>query len=276
MRDPAARSGSGRAGLTVARVMDSARPAALLLTGGASRRLGRDKASLSLGATTLAERTAGLLMQVARPVIEVGPGHTGLVHVREAPAGGGPLAAMAAGWAELTRAELTRAELTRTELTRTELTRAELTRAELTRAGEPGAATPRMAGAAGTATPSTPAAATGATTPGVLVVATDLPCLTAGLLRLLAGHPTAGCLVPLDAAGRPQLLCARYTPIALRRAVRLVGEGRRAVRDLLEGEDVTWLAPADWLPAAGSPDALADVDTPADLDRLLGREAVGR
>ena len=195
-------------------------PAALLLTGGASRRLGRDKATLPIGATTLSERTATLLREVARPVIEVGPGYTSLVHVREEPVGQGPLAAMAAGWAELTRAE------------------------------EPGRV-------------------------GVLVVATDLPGLTIGLLRLLAGHPARGCLVPLDVAGHPQLLCARYPPVALARAGRLVEQGRRAVGALLDGEEVTWLAPREWVAAAGSPGALADVDTPADLASLPGWEAAG-
>ena len=226
------------------------RPAALLLTGGASRRLGRDKATITVGGTTLAERTAALLEQVARPVIEVGPGYTSLICVREEPTGEGPLAAMAAGWAELTRAagpvRLAPA------------------------GGEPvplGWAVP--AGSDGTASG---ASAGGA---GVLVVATDLPWLSVGLLGLLAGHPAPGCVVPLDASGRPQLLCARYSPVALARAARLMRAGRRAVGALLDGEDVTWLAPPEWLPAAGSPAALADVDTPADLAQLTGSEAVG-
>jgi molybdopterin-guanine dinucleotide biosynthesis protein A len=104
----------------------------------------------------------------------------------------------------------------------------------------------------------------------VLVVATDLPGLTVGLLRFLAGHPAQGCVVPLDVAGHPQLLCARYPSFALARAAGLVEQGRRAVGALLDGEDVTWLTVQDWLAAAGSPAALADVDTPADLARLSG------
>ena len=63
----------------------NARPAALLLTGGASRRLGRDKATLMVGGVPLARRTAALLVEVANPVIEVGPGYTGLPHVVEKP-----------------------------------------------------------------------------------------------------------------------------------------------------------------------------------------------
>jgi molybdenum cofactor guanylyltransferase len=190
----------------------SARPAALLLTGGASRRLGRDKATLMVGGVPLARRTAALLIEVADPVIEVGPGYTGLAHVGEEPSGAGPLAALAAGWTAL-----------------------------------------------GLSSGSSQA---------VLVVATDLPHLTGGLLALLAGHPDLGCVIPVDRSGRPQTLCARYPAATLARAVPLVAAGQRAVRALLEGEPVTWLAPSQWEPAAGRPDGLADIDTPDDLARM--------
>jgi molybdopterin-guanine dinucleotide biosynthesis protein A len=71
--------------------------AGLLLTGGASRRLGVDKATLVLDGETLAQRAAGRLASVCDPVLEVGAGVTPLRHVREEPAGSGPLAALAAG-----------------------------------------------------------------------------------------------------------------------------------------------------------------------------------
>jgi molybdopterin-guanine dinucleotide biosynthesis protein A len=193
-------------------VSASSRPAALLLTGGASRRLGRDKAAILVGGVPLARRTAALLVEVAEPVIEVGPGYTGLAQVREVPAGAGPLAAMAAGWTAL---------------------------------------------------------AAGGRPRAVLVVATDLPQLTGGLLALLASHPGVGCVVPVDRSGRPQTLCARYPAAALARSVRLVAAGRRAVRTLLDGEEVSWLPPDVWEPAAGRALALADLDTPDDLARLV-------
>jgi CTP:molybdopterin cytidylyltransferase MocA len=41
--------------------------------------------------------------------------------------------------------------------------------------------------------------------------------------------------------------------------------------DLLDRVDVTWLPEAEWVAAAGRPDALLDVDTPEDLRRLRGR-----
>jgi molybdopterin-guanine dinucleotide biosynthesis protein A len=69
----------------------------LLLTGGASRRLGVDKAMLVLDGETLARRAADRLGSVCDPVLEVGGGATRLPTVREAPPGRGPLAALAAG-----------------------------------------------------------------------------------------------------------------------------------------------------------------------------------
>jgi molybdopterin-guanine dinucleotide biosynthesis protein A len=71
--------------------------AGLLLTGGASRRLGFEKALLRVDGDRLADRVAHALTQVVAPVIEVGPGYTSLPAVREDPPGTGPLLALAAG-----------------------------------------------------------------------------------------------------------------------------------------------------------------------------------
>jgi molybdenum cofactor guanylyltransferase len=71
--------------------------AGIVLTGGTSRRLGFDKATVMLGGETLAERAARVLGSVCSPVIEVGAGRTGLRCVREDPPGSGPLAALLAG-----------------------------------------------------------------------------------------------------------------------------------------------------------------------------------
>jgi molybdopterin-guanine dinucleotide biosynthesis protein A len=76
--------------------------AGLLLTGGRSRRMGRDKATIQVAGQTLAERTAALLTQVASPAIEVGPGHTTLPRALDP--GEGPLVAVVAGWRILTSA----------------------------------------------------------------------------------------------------------------------------------------------------------------------------
>jgi molybdopterin-guanine dinucleotide biosynthesis protein A len=71
--------------------------AAVLLTGGASRRMGVAKASLVIGGETLAVRGARVLQGVCAPVVEVGTGHSELRCVREEPAGEGPLAGFLAG-----------------------------------------------------------------------------------------------------------------------------------------------------------------------------------
>lgn len=71
--------------------------AGLLLTGGASRRLGVDKALLRLGDERLVDRAARVLAAVVTPVIEVGPGYTSLPTAREDPPGSGPLLALLAG-----------------------------------------------------------------------------------------------------------------------------------------------------------------------------------
>ena len=76
----------------------STRPAGVLLTGGGSRRLGTDKALLRLAdGVTLAARAAATLGAVCGDCVEVGEGISGLRAVREAPPGGGPLAALLAG-----------------------------------------------------------------------------------------------------------------------------------------------------------------------------------
>jgi molybdenum cofactor guanylyltransferase len=75
----------------------------ILLTGGASRRMGRDKATIEVDGTILAVRSASLLSRVTDLAVEVGDGVSGLASVREVPRGSGPLAACAAGHAELLR-----------------------------------------------------------------------------------------------------------------------------------------------------------------------------
>jgi molybdenum cofactor guanylyltransferase len=186
--------------------------AGLLLTGGASRRMGRDKAALPAfdGEDSLAGRTARLLASATHPCFEVGPGHSHLPAVVEDPPGGGPLAAVAAGQ--------------------------------------------QFLAAAGWSGPA-------------LVVATDLPCLTGGLLSWLSEHPSARSVVPVfDEVA--QTLCARYAAADLALARELVAGGRRSMRDLLDRIDPLLAGPELWVAAAGDPEALIDVDTPADLARL--------
>ena len=71
--------------------------AGVLLTGGTSRRMGVDKARLVVNGETLAARSARVLASVCDPVVEVGPGVSGLPAVQEEPPGSGPLVALLAG-----------------------------------------------------------------------------------------------------------------------------------------------------------------------------------
>ncbi|MHB1710550.1 MAG: molybdenum cofactor guanylyltransferase [Acidimicrobiales bacterium] len=74
------------------------RPAGLLLTGGASRRMGFAKGTLEVDGTRLSPRLADLLTAVTVPSLEVGPGYSGLPRVAEEIPGRGPVAAIVAGW----------------------------------------------------------------------------------------------------------------------------------------------------------------------------------
>ncbi len=80
-----------------------ARVYGIVLTGGASRRMGKDKATLDVGGVPLARRAAEALSAATSLALEVGPGTTGLPSVNEEPRGSGPLAAVVAGWTELVR-----------------------------------------------------------------------------------------------------------------------------------------------------------------------------
>jgi len=71
------------------------RTAGVLLTGGLSRRMGVDKATIRIGSETLATRAARVLAAVCDPVLEVGPGWSGLRAVADEPRGQGPRAALA-------------------------------------------------------------------------------------------------------------------------------------------------------------------------------------
>jgi len=77
------------------------RVAGLLLTGGASRRLGTSKATLLLDGERLVDRASRLISSACDPVFEVGTGLGALPLVRDNPPGRGPLAAVACGGAAL-------------------------------------------------------------------------------------------------------------------------------------------------------------------------------
>lgn len=100
----------------------------------------------------------------------------------------------------------------------------------------------------------------------VLVMACDLPLVGDSVLRLLAGWPAAGSVVPV-VAGRDQPLCARWAPDDLDAVGALEAAGDRSLRGLLRRPGITRIDETDWGPGVG-PGSFADVDTPDDLDAL--------
>jgi molybdopterin-guanine dinucleotide biosynthesis protein A len=100
----------------------------------------------------------------------------------------------------------------------------------------------------------------------VIVLAVDLPFIESMVLTWLAEHPTVGTVVP-RVGGREQSLCARYSPDALAVAEQLVAEGERSMRSLLAAVRVTSLDEDAWAGVCDA-QAFADVDSPADLERL--------
>jgi molybdenum cofactor guanylyltransferase len=87
---------------------DAGGVAAAVLAGGASRRMGRDKATMPVGGVELASRVIAAAGAVAAPVVLVAPGgHPAVALARRlgvglvADPGAGPLAALAAGLAAL-------------------------------------------------------------------------------------------------------------------------------------------------------------------------------
>jgi len=213
--------------------MGAVRCAGILLTGGASRRMGRDKATLVFNrddpsGTTLARRAADALREVAAPLVEVGPGVSGLASVLDDPPHRGPLVAFGAGLDALAQDGLA-----------------------------PGGVGPALAAAS--------------LVVNVVLLACDLPFVEAPMLAWLADHPSSGSVVPLAGdPARPQPLCARWSPAAIARVASLVAVGERSMRVLVAGADVTLVPPEQWAPAAAGRGAAAldDVDSPGDLARL--------
>jgi molybdopterin-guanine dinucleotide biosynthesis protein A len=208
--------------------------AAVILAGGAGRRLGgAAKPLLTLGGRTLLARVLAAVPDAA-PVVVVGPATLqvppGVVRVSEEPPGGGPVAALAAG---------------------------------LAAAEEPNAAGPSSA-------IERPGAAEGEFT---ALLAADLPFLTAASVALLRAGlqgSTVDGVVYVDTDGRRQTLCGVWRTGALRAALRAALRDRpshhgAALRDLLAGlrvQEVSHEAPG--------PPPWYDCDSPEDLDRAKG------
>jgi molybdopterin-guanine dinucleotide biosynthesis protein A len=207
----------------------------IILTGGASRRLGRDKVTTHVGGRLLVDRQlAGVAEEV--PVVVVGPTLAGLARpvafAREDPPGSGPLAAIEAG-VRVVRTQYVGVIAADMPFAIPVVVEA-LSRLHATTRARPGSVMD----------------------PG----------------RSVDGsHDTAdrgevGAVVPVDPAGYRQLLCAAYRVDALRRALVALGPlAGRPVRAVQQE-----LAVMEWpVPAA----ALADVDTTEQLTAARLRAA---
>ena len=107
-----------------------------------------------------------------------------------------------------------------------------------------------------------------ATSPRVLVLATDLPLLSMDLLLALTAWPERDAVVPTDSGG-DHPLCAIYRREAcLSIAAAHLEAGRLSLRELLGGVDTDRVS----LEALGledlEPSPLTNVNTPAELARL--------
>lgn len=217
--------------------------AAIVLAGGRARRLGgADKPALPVGGRPLLHRVLDAVPD-AYPRIVVGPPRelpAGVLGTREQPPGGGPVAALAAGFALL--------DATQRHPARRDLTPPDPTRRAPARRGRPGT------GRGGVAQ--------------VAVLAGDLPFLTPHAVRALRAAATADVALYTDGERR-QLLCAVWRLDPLRERLAALGDpAGAALRQLYAGATVTELTSDD------TPPPWYDADTPADLhqaERWYGR-----
>ncbi len=166
------------------------------MTGGSSRRLGVDKATLQWQGATLAHRAAEELLAVCEAVVEVGDGVAGVQGVscvRETPRGEGPLAALLAG---VDSFELRRPRAV-SELLRP------LAASELLRPLE-----------------------------AVILLACDYPFVDRALLALIRDYPAATAM-PIFAA-QAQYVCAKYSLATIAEAREQYEAGQRGFRWLTD------------------------------------------
>ncbi|MEE6258392.1 molybdenum cofactor guanylyltransferase [Plantactinospora sonchi] len=254
--------------------------AAVVLTGGAGRRMGGvDKPALPVAGRSMRERVLAAVSD-AEPRVVVGTTEglpPGVHGVRERPAGGGPVAATAAGLALLIMAGTPDGSTATEEGAADDASTAtEIDAVDGNAAVDAGTVTEMRAvdgsaaDNAGTATEIGAVDGRGVAT--VALLAADLPLLTAAAVRelrtALERVPDADGVVYLDDAGRPQWLCGVWRVAPLRRAL-----GRLAARrdGVLTGASVRTLmaeltvAELAW--RGSGPPPWFDCDTDEDLRR---------
>jgi molybdenum cofactor guanylyltransferase len=100
-----------------------------------------------------------------------------------------------------------------------------------------------------------------------VIVACDLPLVTAGLFERLASFAEANyfdAVVPIQEDGRPQPLCALYRGPCLPITERLISQGEHTPRTLLAQVQTRWVELAELRDLDGSEHFFLNVNTPAD------------
>ncbi|MCH2172121.1 molybdenum cofactor guanylyltransferase [Myxococcota bacterium] len=181
-----------------------------VLTGGASSRMGQDKARMMVGGVPSATRVVRVLESVVSEVLVVGGDPPDVASARFVPDGEGPDSSLRG----------------------------------LT------------------------SALAAATAPRLLVVATDMPLITADLLLLLIAHPEAEAVVPC-VDDRPQPLCALYDrAAALECATARLSAGDLALRSVLDGLETRFVTQSDLAKVDPRGLALTNVNTPDALQHV--------
>ena len=106
--------------------------------------------------------------------------------------------------------------------------------------------------------------------PWAAIVSCDLPFVTGELFARLDAfrNEETDAVAPRQTDGRAQPLCALYSPArCLELAARLLGEGERRPRVLLQQARTRWVAPAELADLPGSELFFLNVNTPEDFER---------
>lgn len=103
-----------------------------------------------------------------------------------------------------------------------------------------------------------------------LVVACDLPGVKASLFdRLLSFRQDADAVVPIQADGRRQPLCAAYrVATCLPQANTLIESGERKPVALLQSVSTRWVQFSELADLPGAKDFFANINTPQDYRRI--------
>ena len=115
------------------------------------------------------------------------------------------------------------------------------------------------------------AALTACNSEWAIVCACDLPFITPQLLQLLIGFRNDhDAVVPIQADGRPQPLCALYriNP-CLQSAVELIDIGRRRPLDLIQVVNTRWVSFSELEHLQHSENFFVNINTPEDYDEAI-------